>query len=164
MNLFTILELFPFAKLSLARLPVSRVTTFPSITGLRGGRGMSPLYGGLLVVDWLAIPVATIVGCCIGFWLVHYAFLSYFGVMLFLVACFWFRFGDLPHLLYALTVNVFFWLASVPDLKMYLAYKRAGEFNKIGNRFSGLDSEFTLGPIIRGMEHIGWIKDEKKTD
>ena len=128
---------------------------FPVYYRFKGGRGMSSLYGGLLVVDWLAIPVATIIGCCIGFWLVHYAFLSYFGVMLFLVAWFGFRFGDLPHLLYALTVNVFFWLASVPDLKMYLAYKRAGEFNKIGNRFSGLDREFILGRSF--VDFDAWV-------
>ena len=84
--------------------------------------------------------------------------------MLFLVAWFWYRFADFPYLFYALAVNVFFWLASVPDLKMYWAYKRAGEFNKTENRFSGLDSEFTLGPIIRGLRRIGWIKDGKKTD
>lgn len=137
---------------------------FPVYYRFKGGRGMSPLYGGLLVVDWLAIPVATIVGCCIGFWLVHYAFLSYFGVMLFLVAWFGVRFGDPPHLFYALAVNIFFWLASLPDINMYLVYKRAGEFNKTTNRFSGLDSEFTLGPIIRGLRRMGWIKDEKKTD
>lgn len=137
---------------------------FPVFYRFKGGRGFSPLYGGLLVVDWLAIPVATVVGCCIGFWLVHFAFLSYFGVMLFLLAWFWFRFGDSPQLVYALAVNVFFWLASLPDLKIYMAYRRAGEFSKTANRFSGLDSEFTLGPIIRRLRRMGWIKDEKKTE
>lgn len=128
---------------------------FPVYYRFRGGRGMSPLYGGLLVVDWLAIPVATIVGCNIGFWIVRYAFLSYCGVVLTLLPWLWFRFGDIPHLLYALSVNVFFWLASIPDLRLYGAYKRAGEFDKAGNRFAGLDGEFTLGPLLKIIRRLG---------
>jgi len=135
---------------------------FPVYYGFKGGRGMSPLYGGLLVVDWLAIPVATIVGLNIGFWLVRYAFLSYCGVVLTLIPWFWFRFGDVPHLFYAVSVNVFFWLASIPDLRLYSAYKRAGEFDKAGSRFAGLDSDFTLGPLMKGLRRFGWIKNRGK--
>jgi hypothetical protein len=62
------------------------------------------------------------------------------------------------HLLYALAINIFFWIASIPDIKMYVAYKRAGEFDKAGNRFAGLDSEFTLGPIVKLGERLGWKK------
>jgi glycerol-3-phosphate acyltransferase PlsY len=137
---------------------------FPLYYGFKGGRGMSPLYGGLLVVDWLAIPVATIVGLNIGFWIIRYAFLSYCGVMLTLIPWFWFRFGDIPHLIYALSVNLFFWLASIPDLRLYRDYKRAGEFEKGGNRFAGLDSEFTLGPLMKVLRRFGWIKHRVKTD
>ena len=135
---------------------------FPVYYRFKGGRGLSSLYGGLLVVDWLAIPVVTIVGTNIGFWLVKYAFLSFFGVTLTLLPWFWFRFHDVPHLLYAIAVNIFFWIASIPDLKMYVAHKRSGEFDKAGNRFAGLDSEFTLGPIIKLAERFGWKKSSRK--
>jgi glycerol-3-phosphate acyltransferase PlsY len=135
---------------------------FPVYYGFKGGRGMSPLYGGLLVVDWLAIPVATFVGLNVGFWLVRYAFLSYCGVVLTLIPWFWFRFGDVPHLFYAVSVNVFFWLASIPDLRLYGVYKRAGEFDKAGNRFAGLDSDFTLGPLMGVLKRFGWIKKRGK--
>jgi len=137
---------------------------FPVYYGFKGGRGMSSLYGGLLVVDWLAILVTTIVGLNIGFWIVRYAFLSYFGVLLTLIPWFWFRFGDMPHLIYALSVNLFFWLASIPDLRLYRDYKRAGEFEKGGNRFAGLDSEFTLGPLMKLLRRFGWIKDRGNPD
>ena len=136
---------------------------FPVYYGFKGGRGMSPLYGGLLVVDWLAIPVATIVGLNIGFWIVRYAFLAYCGVVLTLIPWFWFRYGDMSHLIYALAVNLFFWLASIPDLRLYRDYKRAGEFEKGGNRFAGLDSEFTLGPVMKVLKRLGWIKDRRKS-
>ena len=137
---------------------------FPVYYGFKGGRGMSPLYGGLLVVDWMAIPVATIVGLNIGFWIIRYAFLAYCGVVLTLIPWFWFRFGDMPHLIYALSVNLFFWLASIPDLRLYRDYKRAGEFEKGGNRFAGLDSEFTLGPLMKVLRRFEWIKHRGKTD
>jgi glycerol-3-phosphate acyltransferase PlsY len=131
---------------------------FPLYYGFKGGRGLSSFYGGLVVIDWLAIPVTTIVGTCIGFWFTKYAFLSFFGVTLTLLPWFWFRFHDMSHLLYAVAINIFFWVASIPDIKMYVAYKRSGEFDKAGNRFAGLDSEFTLGPIVKVAERFGWKK------
>lgn len=131
---------------------------FPPYYGFKGGRGMSAMYGGLLVIDWLAIPVITIVGTNIGFWMVKYAFLSYFGVTLTLIPWLWFRFNDLPHLAYAVAINIFFWIASIPDLKMYRAYNRTGAFDKTGNRFAGLDGDFTFGPLLGFLKRRGWIR------
>jgi glycerol-3-phosphate acyltransferase PlsY len=99
---------------------------FPVFYKFKGGRGFSPLYGGLLVIDWLAIPVITLFGLMAGFWMTRYAFVAYFGVTLTLIPWFWLRFDDSAYLLYALTVNALFWIASLPELKMYLAYTRAG--------------------------------------
>lgn len=137
---------------------------FPFYYGFKGGRGMSPMYGGLLVIDWLAIPVVTILGTNIGFWMVKYAFLSYFGVTLTLIPWLWFRFHDMPHLAYALVINIFFWIASIPDLRIYAAYNRTGEFDKVGNRFAGLDSEFTLGSLMGFLRRRAWIKQRGKGD
>lgn len=137
---------------------------FPVYYGFKGGRGMSPLYGGLIVVDWLAIPVATIAGTCIGFWLVKYAFLSFFGVTLILLPWLWFRFHDLSYLVYAVAINIFFWTASIPDIRMYASYNRSGEFDRAGSRFAGLDSEFTLGPVMGTLRRLGWIKNREKNN
>ena len=134
---------------------------FPIYYKLKGGRGFSPIYGGLLVIDWLAIPVTTLLGSMAGFWILRYAFVSYFGVTLLLIPWFWFRFPERAYFIYAVAVNVFFWIASIPELRMYLAYKRAGEFDKAG-RFEGLDDEFTCGPLIQCARRLGLLKDKTK--
>ena len=131
---------------------------FPVYYRFKGGRGLSSLYGGLVVIDWLAIPVTTMVGLSIGFWLTKFAFLSFFGVTLILLPWFWFRFHDVSHLIYALAINIFFWIASVPDIKMYIAYKQSGEFDKAGSRFAGLNSEFTFGSFVKLAKRFGWKK------
>jgi glycerol-3-phosphate acyltransferase PlsY len=136
---------------------------FPIFYKLRGGRGFSPIYGGLLVIDWLAIPVTTILGSVAGFLILRYPFVSYFGVTLLLIPWFWIRFSESAYVMYAVAVNLFFWIASIPELKLYQTYKRSGEFDKAG-RFEGLDDEFTCGPLITYVRRLGLRKDAKWQD
>jgi hypothetical protein len=110
------------------------------------------------VIDWIAIPVITLLGTMVGFWMLRYPFLSYFGVTLMLIPWCWFRFSENAYVIYAIAVNLFFWVASIPELRMYLVYRRAGEFDKAG-RFEGLDDEFTCGPLIKIARRLGWIKE-----
>jgi glycerol-3-phosphate acyltransferase PlsY len=101
---------------------------FPIYHGFRGGRGISPIYGGLFVIDWLAIPVTTIVGSLVGGLALRHVVLSYFGVTLMLVPWLWWRFGDWPHLVYAAAVNLFFWASSIPEFREYLRHRRQGDY------------------------------------
>lgn len=101
---------------------------FPIYHRFRGGRGISPIYGGLFVIDWLAVPVATIAGSFLGGLVLRHVILSYFGVTLMLVPWLWWRFGDWPHLVYAAAVNVFFWSSSLPEFREYLRHRRNGDY------------------------------------
>ena len=115
------------------------------------------------MIDWLAIPVTTILGSVAGFLILRYPFVSYFGVTLLLIPWFWIRFSESAYVMYAVAVNLFFWIASIPELKLYQTYKRSGEFDKAG-RFEGLDDEFTCGPLITYVRRLSLRKDAKWQD
>ncbi len=72
-----------------------------------GGKGMSPYLGGLLMIDWLAVPVTTASGMIAGLALGD-VLLAYGSGPLFVVGWFAWR-ADTAHVLYALAVNAVYW-------------------------------------------------------
>ena len=127
---------------------------FPVYYGFRGGRGLSPIYGGLLAIDWIAIPVTTAVGSIIGVFVFRYILMAYFGVTLLMIPWLWYRFGDWPHLVYALTVNVCFWVASIPELREYREHLRSGDFT--GDHYFIHPSADMTGPLAK------WLKKKRE--
>ena len=99
---------------------------FPIYYRFKGGRGMSTLYGGLLVIDWLSIPVTAIGGTLFGGLLLRDMFFAYTSGILFLIPWLWYRFDSPPYLLYGIVVNLLFWIAMIPELRDYIQKKRAG--------------------------------------
>jgi glycerol-3-phosphate acyltransferase PlsY len=125
---------------------------FPVYYGFRGGRGISPIYGGLFVIDWLAIPAATVVGGVVTTLVVRFVPLMYLGVTLMLIPWFWFRYGDWPHMLYAGVVNVCFWTASIPELREFLHHRRQGDFS--GSRYLLGTGDKIDGPILKLIRRV----------
>lgn len=102
---------------------------FPIYYGFKGGLGISPVFGGLLVIDWAAIPVTSLLSALIGYFIVRDLFLVYAGTPVLLIPWLWWRFHDLSYVLYAAAVCVLFWVAAIPTLKEYLPFKRSGSFD-----------------------------------
>lgn len=72
-----------------------------------GGKGMSPYLGGLLIIDWLAVPATTGAGMIAGLALGD-VLIAYGSGPLFVLG--WFAWqADLAHVLYALGVNAIYW-------------------------------------------------------
>ena len=110
------------------------------------------VIGGLLaavfgLIDWLAIPVATVAGSVVTGLVVRYLPVMYLGVTLMLIPWLWFRFGDWPHLVYAAVVNVCFWTASIPELREYLNHRRLGDFS--GSKYFLGTGERVEGPLLK---------------
>ncbi len=79
----------------------------PVFHGFVGGKGISPYLGGLLFIDWLAIPITTGAGMITGLALGD-ILLAYGSGPLFLIG--WFAWqADLAHVAYAVAVNVIYW-------------------------------------------------------
>lgn len=98
---------------------------FPIYYRFKGGRGMSSLYGSLLIIDWISIPVTFIGGTLVGV-LMRDMFMIYTSGILFLIPWLWYRFDSIPHLLFGVVVNALFWVAILPELKDHIENKRAG--------------------------------------
>ncbi len=118
---------------------------YPIYYRFKGGRGQTPIYGGLLAVDWLAIPVTIVVGTSVGLALFRDMFVAYALGMWLLIPWLWWR-ADVAHVVYALIVNVLFVVATIPEMAEYFERRRSGELEQIGSW-----SDFKRShPAVRG--------------
>lgn len=123
---------------------------YPVYHGFKGGRGQTPIYGGLFAVDWLAIPVTTIVGTTIGLFVLRDMFAAYALGMWLLVPWFWWQ-ADLAHVIYAVIVNLLFLIATIPEMGEYFERRRNGELKQIKSW-----GEFRRShPAVRGKRNTG---------
>lgn len=103
---------------------------FPIQHRFKGGRGISPIIGGMFVIDWLFVPVSFLLSNVLGLVIVRDMFVGYTSFVVLLILWVWFRFNDPAYLLYAIAINVVFWVSMRPELAMYLKYRRSGEINR----------------------------------
>ena len=96
---------------------------YPVFYRFKGGRGQSPLYGGLLAVDWIALPATTIVGVVVGLFVMRDMLVAYSLGQWLLIPWFAWRAGP-PEVAYAVMINLLYTVAMIPELRSYLA-KRA---------------------------------------
>jgi glycerol-3-phosphate acyltransferase PlsY len=102
---------------------------WPIYYRFKGGRGFSAVFGGLLVIDWIAIPATSILGMVFGLLIFRDVLLAYMAGMWLLIPWLWFRTYDAAYLAYAIIVNILFLVAMLPDLKQYFKFKREGKVN-----------------------------------
>ena len=105
---------------------------YPIFHRFKGGRGQSPMYGGLLAVDWLAIPVTSVLGVVVGLFLLRDMVAAYMLGQWLLIPWFIWR-GAPPEVAYAVAINLLYTIASVPELKGYLEKRRAGELKQVAS-------------------------------
>jgi glycerol-3-phosphate acyltransferase PlsY len=118
---------------------------WPIYHRFRGGRGQSPIFGGLLVIDWTSIVVTNLAGLLLGRFVVRSYLVVTGAWIVLLVPWLWLRFGRIEYVLYALAVNAINWLARAPELRQYAALKREGKAPDVAD----------LGRIMRLGEGTG---------
>jgi glycerol-3-phosphate acyltransferase PlsY len=95
---------------------------WPVYYGFKGGRGESPIIGGLLVIDWLGVLVTNAVGWATGLMLGSLLVMRWCWLFL-MVAWFWLRTGDPWHVGYMAAVLLFYFAALASELKQYVRLK-----------------------------------------
>lgn len=118
---------------------------YPVYHRFKGGRGQTPIYGSLLAIDWIAVPITTIVGVVIGVGLLRDMFIAYTLGMWLLIPWFAWRAGP-PEVAYAVIANLLFMMAMVPETKAYLAKRKAGELEQV----TSWRDLTTAHPAVRG--------------
>ena len=120
---------------------------WPVYHRFRGGRGISTVYGGMLAIDPVGAVVTAILGPIIGL-LLRDAFTTFIGGMWLLIPWLALRTGDWRYVVYAVTVNVIFLLASIPEIRSYLKRKREG-------RMPSFDETMKSTPMGAGLYKLG---------
>ena len=123
---------------------------YPVYYRFRGGRGQTPIYGSLLAIDWIAVPITTIVGIVVGVGLLKDMFIAYTLGMWLLVPWFAWRAGS-PEVAYAVIANALFMVAMIPETKEYLAKRKAGELEQV----TSWHDLKTAHPAMRGERGPG---------
>ncbi|MFN2227517.1 MAG: glycerol-3-phosphate acyltransferase [Anaerolineae bacterium] len=99
---------------------------WPVYYRFRGGRGMSPIMGGMLVVDWPGVVVTNVLGLLSD--LAIKSTLVSSGVWLVLmIPWLWIRGYDWPELIYATAMCVLFWTSMIPEWREILRLRHEGQ-------------------------------------
>ena len=102
---------------------------YPIFYRFRGGAGMSPYLGGLAVLDWVAVPVVTLLGTLTGA-LFRNVVLVYASGVIWLFPWFWWRDTGWEALVYAFVVNIAIWIALWPVMTDLSRMLRSGEIDR----------------------------------
>jgi glycerol-3-phosphate acyltransferase PlsY len=92
---------------------------WPAYHGFSGGRGESAIMGGLLVIDGVGLLATNILGWVLGIAAGDLLIVRW-GWLLLLIPWFWVRTGDPLFVAYAASINVFYWVAMLPELRQYI--------------------------------------------
>jgi glycerol-3-phosphate acyltransferase PlsY len=99
---------------------------YPLYYRFKGGRGESPLYGGLLVIDPLGVLVTNLAAGALGLAL-GYLLVLRLGGMVLMIPWLWFRTHDPAHVAYIVFVNGVYWFAVRGELRQYSHLMRRSE-------------------------------------
>jgi glycerol-3-phosphate acyltransferase PlsY len=99
---------------------------YPLYHRFKGGMGLSTVYGGFFVLDWLGVVVTTIAGMVGGILIENVLFLRWSGVVL-MIPWIWFRTQDPEKVVYVVIANALYWTAMIPELRQYFRIKAEGK-------------------------------------
>jgi len=134
---------------------------WPVYYRFKGGRGISPIMGGMLVVDWLGLIVTGVVANLFG-QLVLKTPMAGFSLSLPLLTL-WFALVTQSwwHVGYAAAINVVYWIAVIPELKTYVRLRREG-------READFFAAMSTTPMGRGrqqlMDRLSFFKGRKRKE
>jgi len=97
---------------------------WPVYHRFKGGRGISAIYGGFLVIDWVGALVCSIGGMLLSLVVLRDVLLAYMSGVLLLIPWVFFRTHNMAYVLYAVVVNIFFVIAMLPEIRNYERIKR----------------------------------------
>ena len=131
---------------------------WPIYYRFKGGRGVSPFYGGLFAIDPIGAVVVAVISMLIGMLLLKELLFAYAGGIL--LALPWFlitKFSEPEYMIYSLIIFVLFILAMIPELR---------QMREMGKKYGKSDIAVSLDRIpmgqsmLRMLEMLGLRKKE----
>jgi len=102
---------------------------WPVYYRFKGGRGLSAIYGTMLVIDWIGMFVASIGGMCISLFVLRSVLWAYLSGPLLLIPWLWFRTHSVAFLAFAIIANIAFTIAMLPEIKQWQKIKREDKWD-----------------------------------
>jgi glycerol-3-phosphate acyltransferase PlsY len=100
---------------------------WPVFHRFKGGRGLSPILGGMLVLDWLGVMITNLIGLIAGTFLGNnLVVLTGTGIVL-MIPWIWIRSSDPAQVAYVAAMNLLYWTAMIPEWREYYRLWREGE-------------------------------------
>ena len=98
---------------------------WPIYYRFKGGRGESPILGGMLAIDPLGLVVTNMAGFIIG-WLVGDVLVLRWSFLVLLIPWFWLTKQEPAYVLYAVFFNLVYWSSMSPELKQFVMILKKG--------------------------------------
>ena len=102
---------------------------WPVFHRFKGGRGLSCIIGGMLIVDWVGVLITNLIGATVGIWRKNMLVTLGGGITL-MIPWLWIRTQDTAVIIYAIAMNILYWTAMIPEIKQYLAIAKAGDIKQ----------------------------------
>jgi glycerol-3-phosphate acyltransferase PlsY len=129
---------------------------WPIYYRFRGGGGLSPALGTLLVVDPLGTLLSVILAFMIGMFLLkEISFIVLGGPIIFI---FWIalRTGDWYYIIYSILLNLLLFIAVIPDVAVHLRARKSGKTD-----LSTSMDAIPMGQMMKKMMQKMGMKDDK---
>jgi glycerol-3-phosphate acyltransferase PlsY len=128
---------------------------WPIFHRFKGGRGLSPIYGGLFVVDFIGVWVTSFGGLLLGLLVVRDVVVAFMAGLWLMIPWLWFRTYDVWYLAYGVAVNILFVVAMIPEIRQVMeARKKAGG----ANLTQDLDAVPMTRMIAKMANRLGLLK------
>ncbi len=135
---------------------------WPIFYRFKGGRGISPFYGGLFAIDPLGAVVVAATSLVLGTFILKDMLVAYTGGVVLVI--FWFlgtKFTDplfIYYMGYALLINILFIVAMLPELRQIIALRK-----KYGKGDVGISMEaFPMGQQMQKL--MNKMSSKKKVE
>ena len=99
---------------------------WPIYYRFHGGRGLSCVIGGFLVVDWLGVLVTNLLAALLGVPSRNMVIITGAGIVL-MIPWILIRTQDWILVVYAVAMNALYWTAMIPELRQYVRLRREGK-------------------------------------
>jgi glycerol-3-phosphate acyltransferase PlsY len=124
---------------------------WPIFYGFKGGSGLSPTYGGMLVIS----PVGTIVtafgGMALGLFVLRNVVVAYLAGLWLMIPWLWFTTYDGWYLAYGIIVNVLFFIAMLPEIKTVREYEKRGISSDVAAGMAMTPMGRMMGKMMKGI-------------
>jgi glycerol-3-phosphate acyltransferase PlsY len=131
---------------------------YPLYHGFKGGRGMSPLIGGLLVINWFGILVANLMAVVLGYFFGSVLVMRWGWLITMIVWMAWY-FGDPWYIAYIVLANALFWFSMRAEIKRFLEIRgqkkttqeEISDFLFMGKKFGRFLDNYGFPALLKRM-------------